>query len=65
MDLDIYGEKNKIKTLNVVIKIESWENIAYYYNGKNGFINPSIFFKQVTNDQAEAENRYKEWYGHH
>lgn len=23
MDLDIYGEKNKIKTLNVVIKIES------------------------------------------
>lgn len=40
--------------------------ISNYYdaNGSNGFVDPSIFFKQMADGQTKTENRHKDrdWY---
>lgn len=39
--------------------------VGYDENGGNGFIKPSIFFEQVSDDQANTENRHEKRNGYH
>jgi hypothetical protein len=41
-----------------------WEKGGYDENGGNGFIKPSIFFEQVSDDQANTENRHEKRNGY-